>query len=71
MTARKFPTVVKTIGEVADYFGVNRRTVHEWRLRGMPVDSGGYDVAAIATWIERESSKLAEPACFQLEGATP
>jgi len=43
-----------SVGDVASHFGVNRRTIFEWKKRGMPVANDGYDLAAIAVWVDAE-----------------
>jgi len=45
------PFVVRTAAEVADFFGVNARTVmDDWTETGMPFTKGAYDLSAIAKW---------------------
>jgi len=45
-------TVVRTLGEVAEWFGLELQTVKQWRVgpTGCPGQEGAYDVQAIARW---------------------
>jgi phage terminase Nu1 subunit (DNA packaging protein) len=52
--------LAKSIAEVANHFGVNRRTVFEWKTEGMPVGTHGYDLAAIAAWLEAKHEAARE-----------
>jgi len=53
--------IVETLGEVADFFGVPRRTVEKWPTRGMPGTPGPsgsrrgrWDLVEIVRWRERD-----------------
>ncbi len=45
-------TIVRTLGEVAEWFGLELQTVKQWRVgpTGCPGQEGAYDVQAIARW---------------------
>lgn len=44
--------IVRTLGEVAEWFGLELQTVKQWRVgpNGCPGEEGAYDVQAIARW---------------------
>ena len=44
--------VLRTLGEVAEWFGLELQTVKQWRVgpNGCPGEEGAYDVQAIARW---------------------
>lgn len=56
--------IVKTLREVADFFGVQETTVRiEWRHRTkMPGEEGRYDLAAIARWKLNRMREATPPA---------
>lgn len=47
------PTV-KSLVEVAEHFGVSERWVNNWRARGMPGETGAYNLAAIRLWLRMQ-----------------
>jgi hypothetical protein len=65
-------SIVKTLREVAEHFGVSYDTVRkEWRQRGMPGRPGHYDLAEIAAWKRlrlREREDLASDELEEDEG---
>jgi len=48
--------VVKTMAEVADFFGVTRAAVHQWTKEQDPVPASrtGYDLSKVAQWLRRQ-----------------
>lgn len=50
--------VVKTLAEVAEFFGVTQPAVTKWKNADdpMPVERGGYNLSKIAQWRTRQSS---------------
>ena len=44
--------ILRTLGEVAEWFGLELQTVKQWRVgpNGCPGEEGAYDVQAIARW---------------------
>ena len=56
--------VVATLEEVAEFFGVTRQAVQQWKLSGdpMPFRAGEYDLSKIAQWFrrQRDGSNLSE-----------
>ncbi len=42
---------LKTQAELAEFFGVNRSTIRDWTIAGMPGRPGCYDLGAIIRWL--------------------
>ncbi len=62
--------VVRTLGEVAEWFGLELQTVKQWRVgpQGCPGEEGQYDVQAIARWrLARPTSRGPSQAKADLE----
>jgi len=51
MTETNHPDwTVANLQVVADFFGASRKTVRDWRRKGMPGRRGHWDLSAIAQW---------------------
>jgi phage terminase Nu1 subunit (DNA packaging protein) len=62
--------VVRTLGEVAEWFGLELQTVKQWRVgpHGCPGEEGHYDLQAIARWrLARSSARGPSQAKADLE----
>lgn len=62
--------VVRTLGEVAEWFGLELQTVKQWRVgpQGCPGEEGHYDLQAIARWrLARSSARGPSQAKADLE----
>ena len=53
---KRLSFVVKTMAEVAEFFGVSRAAVHQWTKEydPMPASRAGYDLSKIAQWLRRQ-----------------
>ena len=49
-TKRRADWVCKTLQEVADFFDVERSTVHDWHRKGMPGQKGNWYLPEIIVW---------------------
>jgi len=68
--ARKLLGVVKSMAAVARHFGVNERTVKNWRAqRGMPGENQCWDLDEIAAWRESEFAEDTSAEALQAERA--
>lgn len=54
--------VVRSVNELAEFFGTSRQTIAAWKRRGMPQRRNGYDLAAVAKWRLKEELSTAKPA---------
>lgn len=54
------PWIVSNQTLVAEFFGVPRRTVEEWRKVGMPGQRAAYNLATIYRWIRSRETKVVD-----------
>lgn len=51
------PATVATLTAVAKHFGVNRRTVADWKNEGAPLDAAPFNLEAIDVWHRAHTAK--------------
>lgn len=66
------PRIVRTLGEVAAYLGVQPQTVRAWRMESppMPGEPGRYDLDQIEAWKAQRASRNETPGMAEVNVAS-
>ncbi len=52
----------RTLGDVAEFFGVHLQTIHSWRQQGMPGVEGAWHLPTVTQWRLAKATKSNETA---------